>query len=116
MTWDKMSERERDALVAEKVFGWHKFVGAINCEECGRLFLSNKHYNADAPHYRTDISVAWTVVEKITEPPTTLELSKEESGTKFAIWFDKANLWAMNSREVSEAICEAALKAKGVEI
>ena len=64
--WDEMSEREKDEAIALSVMGW-------TATEHGNLFDPEveqpkepwRHIYSIPPHYTTDISAAWQVVEKM---------------------------------------------------
>lgn len=141
MTWDKMSERERDALVAEKVMQFKKHEWAehealentLFCSFCGstmqkgtKLFLdgtTKQTYFCNEksfPHYTTDISDAWTVVEKLRSKY--LEFYMNTLGSD--LWECEVEIGEANnfivvnakSQNPCEAICYCALRAKGVEI
>ena len=62
--------------------------------------------------YSTDISAAWQVVERITEPPKTEEEANQIANTKFALIWEDLNLWAFSAKEAATAICRAALLIK----
>lgn len=55
--WNGMTPRERDAWVAEVVFGW-KPLGD------GRMRSSDGFMIRAIPEYTTDISAAWAVVDR----------------------------------------------------
>ncbi|MEK4360785.1 hypothetical protein NYE48_27650 [Paenibacillus sp. FSL M7-1455] len=55
--WNRMTPRERDAWVAEVVFGW-KTLGD------GRVRSSDGFMIRAIPEYTTDISAAWAIVEE----------------------------------------------------
>ena len=84
---EKLSDRELDALVAEKVMGWKMYKGAWFPE--GFDFEVEKHkYNADwlsngihIPHYSADIAAAWQVVEKMKAD------FSDGSVEGFSLWF-----------------------------
>jgi len=90
---DMKAGRELDCEIDEKIFGntWTHIAPDMPWD--------------DIPEYSTDIAEAWQVVEKITEP------RNDDANTKFMLWWESSQLWAMNSKEASEAICLAALKA-----
>ncbi|OMC96257.1 hypothetical protein MKX34_24140 [Paenibacillus sp. FSL R5-0636] len=50
--WAELGARERDAWIAEAVFGWERTNGIID---------------AILPQYTTDISAAWALVDKSAE-------------------------------------------------
>ena len=58
-----------------------------------------------------EVGDAWWAVEKITQPPQTIEEAKLLSNSKFLYWFEHEKIWAMTASEAAEAICRAALKA-----
>lgn len=114
MNWDEMSARERDALVAEKIFGTplDPYRPGWVIDGNIRTYLKN---------YTTDISAAWEVVEKM-----------RERGHDFdaGAWNKMKPVWSArfpkedvnNSHYDSlgdtapEAICKAALRTVGVEV
>lgn len=118
-----MTDRELDALVAEKVMGW-KIEGRP-------IRLSGGHFDdvripADGtvkmlPSYSTDIAAAWQVVEKVRELngwPFILE-SHGDPGAPGRWWayFQKTigdRSVNGHGHEAPRAICLAALKAVGV--
>lgn len=129
MTWDKMSERERDALVAEKVFNCHTFKTDqdifCNCEgeerHCKGFFVD--FYNKSLKPYTTDISAAWTVVEKFRKENWSIILHTllrfgKDGGYLISLRNADGNISVNADTENSmpEAICKAALKAKGIKL
>lgn len=66
--WERMTPRERDAWVAEKVMGWTKERTGENVwyEPESRLWKPMDHITT-LPRFSTDIAAAWKVVEKITK-------------------------------------------------
>jgi hypothetical protein len=131
--------KELDAMVAEKIMGWYwdddwdclippeqvakpsemyVRVSAFVWEPNGQNLVNGVAYNGDLtkiilPNYSTDISDAWKIVERMTQIPRTAEEAIRAPNTQFALWFDKACLWAMTAQEVAQAICENALKIAG---
>ena len=59
--WDGMTPRERDAWVAEVVFGC-KSIGKHGDMYIGVFTEGGEDYATDIPHYTSDISAAWEVV------------------------------------------------------
>lgn len=110
--WNEMSPRERDALVAEKVMG--------NDYNDPKYFNSSNNnirvWDDDLPRYTTDIAAAWEVVEKL-RPDILLNVQPYGD-----FWHCKAftvhmhELAHTRAKSAPEAICLAALRAKGVEI
>lgn len=105
---------ELDALIAEKVMGWH-FVGTftldpeLNCDRWARDQNGLERYFHEVPKYSTDIAAAWQVVEKM------IVYSEHH------FLLDKGGAWLCRFREgglspgetAPHAICLAALKAVG---
>lgn len=74
-----------------------------------------------APHFSTNISDAWRIVEKITNMPSGDPIALKQvdglpAGTRFYYWFKEAELPAMNAQEAATEICLLALKALGIEV
>ena len=128
-----MTNREINALIAEKVMGlpdttWcsHKMVyGATTdgvkhkqgtCSICGAAFEDYgriKNYE-DLPHYSTDISAAWEVVAKNFSD---IELESFDNLSSWECWVcGKEGYTKAYADTAPMAICLAALKAVGVEI
>ena len=92
--------REMDALIAEKV------TKTTTCPYWGSEVAET------VPHYSTDISAAWEVVEKMSSKFIGLHKMKFAEGKWFALYLDKSN---DDCEEIVEAetpmlaICLAAL-------
>jgi len=80
---------ELDELVARQVMGW----------------------TWDIHDFSTDIAEAWTVMEKVTAPPTTIEAARHAANTRFMHLWQKEHVWAMDAQEAATFICRAALLA-----
>lgn len=127
MTIDTMpAGPELDALVAEKVMGWHHTE-----DHGGGLRCGGKIRNCElVPRYSTDISAAWMVRAKMEAEGWRSEdrltdvgwgpIDKHPYG--YSIWFER---WVDRGKrcfhdhvsdfnQAPAAICRAALKAKGV--
>lgn len=68
--WDGMAPRERDAWVAEVVFGQDNAcdrIGGCLKEMFGEECRCKCDEPRPCPHYTTDISAAWAVFEKLRE-------------------------------------------------
>lgn len=115
-----MTDREMDALVAEKVMG-HKYEEKCLCDFpwCG----SCAGYKA----YSTDIAAAWEVVEKMRGVPgNSWWLSLHQISQVHPIWVaaftfggqsaGMAKRFDGKDESSPRAICLAALKAVGVEV
>ena len=108
-----MNNRDIDKLVAEKVMGWVDGVG----ERKDLSYSPDLGFCSpdDLPHYSTDISAAWQVIEKLKEQFV------------FILW-PNSNIAQICHNETEEyladvktdsmalSICLAALKAVGVEV
>lgn len=100
--------RELDAEVAEKVFGH-----VIVADGLGYVGIKNDYSSDYCPHYSTDISAAWEVVEKFPDHEIGVYRHKKSNGKtewgclfklegdEFAAWADTAQM----------AICKVALEA-----
>lgn len=124
-----MDNREIDKLIAVNLFGWKKWKFQNPSRIPGQVAFeyetlvppeydgSNlQHLNMIIPHYSTDISAAWQVVE---------ELHKRKDYVSFTIGHNinyetytaryGTQIWVENIF-APMAICLAALKAVGVEV
>lgn len=123
--------RELDALVAEKVMGWTKFVQYKGAEwRVGEEYIDNGDcicipvsiHRADEWRPSNRIQDAWTVVEKLSERfQFWLEFYREDKGPWCAVFFEKrdsygeVNSHGADAETAPHAICLAALKAVGME-
>jgi hypothetical protein len=115
-----VTDRELDALVAEKVMGWTYYPLAGRWAVPNSRPESNTVANPDFPRYSADIAAAWEVVEKLGNEGcyigASIQLSPNgragcsfhspDTGDHAMIWNDSA----------PRAICLAALKAVGVKV
>lgn len=109
-----MTDRELDALVAEKVFGWKEIAESpINGALCGSKPDGEHGYKYEIPRYGSDIAAAWQVVEEMESCGKRVTIHREGSGDDWAADFGHGYYAAAN--EPARAICLAALKAIGVE-
>lgn len=124
MTWDKMTDTEKNALVAKEVMGLQvcDMPHGEMLKECS-LFGVDKHLSKDDPqisHYTTDISSAMEVWDKLIEDGFVCTLWQVKNGFNFQVWesgkFDCEEVANKLARTRSEAISKAALVAKGVSI
>jgi len=136
-TWEEMGERERDALVAEKVMGQPvtceeeldfvedgSFLECPVCRATSTIQESMKneriaHMRGDIPHYTTMMSDAWTVVERMLDKVVcTCEVgNRANESTYVIITFDRTLSQYKRRTSAStmpEAICIAALKVAEV--
>jgi hypothetical protein len=105
MNYNELSNRELDALVAEKIMGAEITRTTIVTGEFG-----NEMVIAEDPHYSTDISAAWEVVEKL-NPTLFLSISWAE-GYEVSCYDPTANMSVLLavSDSAPRAICLAALE------
>lgn len=145
MNWSEMTPRERDALVAEKVMG-HKLVDIREAESIARevwktqpdcqVFLAGFHAHQEdggfyfdgwsVQHYTTDIAHAWEVVEQLVDEKRQVEVTWENgasSAYSTLFWtcsttepYGYENIAHHHADTAPEAICLAALRAKGVDV
>jgi len=124
-TRTEMTPRERDALVAEKVMGWT----VIETDDCGgvdNFWLSkdgqHPYHNEfgidlDLPEYTRLIAAAWKVVEKMEAEGYDYIIAPDE--VAFAT-LETAEAWGEDptagNGSIPEAICLAALRAKGIDV
>ena len=97
--------REMDALIAENVF--NVFVHRLNGSAFSVSMLN------EIPHYSTDISAAWEVVEKLHKENDIFDVWHEKD-TGFDWWCEVVNNgdgWNVNAKTAPLAICRAALLA-----
>lgn len=113
--WSEMTDIQRNALIAEKVFG--RVIDRATT--FGRLLMTREdqqELTEEIPHYTTSMDAAWLVVERVTQLPRTSEDPRHSALSNFAMWFNEADLWADTAQEAAKAICIAALRAYGQEI
>ncbi|GAA0396683.1 BC1872 family protein [Paenibacillus motobuensis] len=103
--WDGMTPCERDAWVAEAVFGWDS-VRIKNARIAWELGVCGAE---TVPYYTSDISAAWAVVEKA-EWSAKIKYARTNTCANF-----HRNGWAqfdVYAPTAPEAICLAAIFAK----
>lgn len=140
-SWDDLSPKERNALVAEKVMGWewwvykeHEGMAILLHPETSNDLKESSHYwpaNEDderflesAHPYTSDIRAAWRVVEQMWEDDWQLEVAySKPDETSLYFWipeeYEKPMHTAMDTPSAAgakaptmpEAICLAALRA-----
>jgi hypothetical protein len=117
-----------DALIAENVMGWKRQENIAWRTPHVYLYVDhNGHIRLpeEVPHYSTDISAAWQVVEAIERRGWFVEvgLCNAEYGPKKRAWC-QVGVYGDNGAYVGEAYedtaplatCLAALRAIGVEV
>lgn len=135
MKWAKLSERERDALVAEKVMGWQSKPcdleetggeltiygsGDACCPRCGshEHINSFEHGTIPPPHYTTSMDAACTIPEY----PTFFGANTEIACVPKSYWrchidfHQRGEHYHGFGDTPAEAVCVAFLRAVGVEI
>jgi hypothetical protein len=107
--WDKLSPRERDALVAEHVMGWHKG------ESWGGTdwFTKDNEYAESVFKWNPseNLADAWQVVEKLRSEFNYISLEIFPS-----IYYCTIDELEIRAETAPEAISLAALKSCGVDI
>lgn len=119
-----MTNREIDALVAEKVMRWHLEKGdalfrpvyegdAPAVRKVDKWYPPGHEssYMAAPPPYSTDIAAAWEVVGKLGD--VIIERDETTSGVRWRVVVDGIETFAATA---PMAICLAALKAVGVSL
>jgi len=136
----ELSDREIDALVAEKImsFGWFHCVAGTGVQRnqfCSPQQLETwtgvgwkmtpiptppptEEFNdaTGCPLYSTDISAAMEVVEKMREKGfavTIMDTQNNSSEGEWNVCFDLTTGYEANNPSLRRAICEAALRAIG---
>lgn len=113
--------RELDRMIAEKVFGLDPMNARQGLHADGDI---EYHWGYPighdiAPHFSTNISDAWRIVEKITTPSDPVAYKMVDGvavATRFYYWFKEAELPAMSAQEAATEICFLALKALGEKV
>lgn len=130
MNWSKMTDRQRDALVAETM-GWQWYTmddrNILTDSDFSYVespYKKGKHAAMDdlggagvcraVPHFTIDIAAAWKAVEQVKEHHFTLEYFADDSQWHARTGTDDSFAYVADT--APEAICLAALRAKGVDI
>lgn len=144
MKWNEMSPRRRDALVAEYIMGamwWRSSTTgrrALFIEQPPEWFtekadgteplVGDWNTYGGFPAYTTDIAAAWEVVEKVHDDEFWLKLTHRthyyetgEDAPMWDAWFRCVRAGIRGDHVAKratapEAICLAALRAKGVDV
>ena len=117
--------RELDALVAEKVMGWHQSERQpyIFHNDDGYPYVLDKEYNLRCPHSKflpsTSIAAAWRVVEKFCDEKSAnfpQDVHVEWNGFHWFCYLNTEQMIATENDAITAdtaplAICLAALKA-----
>jgi len=120
--------RELDLLIAKTLFGLHKDVlleehGSEFDTDMGMEMRFSRYY--EGPHYSTDISAAWEVVEHFRKDKWDCEIYSPAYifPTNTSICYfskdsikDNRMFFGESKQSVAHAICLAALKAKGIKV
>jgi hypothetical protein len=104
--WSGMKPRERDAWVAEVVFGIHTATKWFNCYNGAKSWLME--HRATFPRYTTDISAAWTVVAAMGD---CLHLREHGAEGEWEAMFCGSGCDGASGETAPLAICLAALIA-----
>lgn len=118
-TWGEMSERERDALVAERVMGWVDFWPDGTTDMAyppNEQVMGIEAERAPIPHYSTDIAAAWQVAEKLDHDYYDVHIQNTPGlGDEWCVKLTGLE-HSVCANTLPEAICLAALKAHGIEV
>jgi hypothetical protein len=120
-----MTNREIDALIANKIFALvvrDRLTGEERPLTFDDLIMSGDHLRiVTLPHYSTDIAAAWLVVEQMIKASTNGDFHLEHLGPKDeGDWTcgtcrDDPSTWA-TADTAPLAICKAALKSVGIDV
>ncbi|WP_206922906.1 BC1872 family protein [Alicyclobacillus suci] len=116
--WATMTQRQRDALVAEQVMGYQvvSYDGLLVSWDGGDDIWSGVN-RGGVPSYTTDISAAWEVVEQLrTRFYVDIELSEPALGVTVGLSDADGQVECTTCASAPEAISLAALRAKGVDV
>lgn len=126
-----MDNRKIDVLVASKVMGWIKIEKSdfTGFDFVGKRPLIDEAYSRDnflIPHYSTDISAAWQVIQKLQADGWHYEVGDMHTGRSHFVKFGRGkydpydNFFEEEHSETAStpwlAICLAALQAVGIEV
>lgn len=118
MRWSEMTERDRDALVAEKVMGWTRHYPSIAWEGCDHWWVrpgeTDPHRGiGKLPDYTTDIAAAWRVMERMRGLGFYVILEGDPSDGRWTCTMgrneDPIDTTEVDMDTAPEAICLAAL-------
>jgi len=112
-----MTDTQLDALVAEHVMGWTKYLEDYPDGEPGETYDSwddDKKRLSVLPNYSTSMAAAWEVVEKQFSK-TAFTFDHCENYVKLVVAWE-GDLIEIESDTAPRAICLAALKAVGVSV
>ena len=81
------------------------------------LFYWGRDYKGEGflrlPYYTHNMSDAWQVVERVTQPPTNGEFRVNDT---FAYWFARAELYFLTEQEAATAICSKVLELLNAQL
>ena len=104
--------RELDAMVAEQIMQL-KLVGEKDYDICYEIKRCGQNWYPSVPHYSTQISAAWEVVEKLLDWEFKLFGGERHADGWYAMFIGNYGNWHsdINSVTPAHAICLAALAA-----
>lgn len=127
--------REMDMLIAEHIWGWGWWTcpdahfDKLNAPNAGawapklgwtRVEYPSKSVNSSCDHYSTDISAAWTIIEKLENHPNEILSQITRKGWNhenllWHVWFRECHGvqhdWCAADKSLPLAVCRAALLA-----
>lgn len=113
--------RDLDALVAGRVMGWHD-LDALPYGMAGAVWLHGHPpgeggaLRCDVPHYSTDITAAWRVVEEMQRRFRTPRAGANREWAAFVRHIDGAQLTHLTASGAAHVICVAAVLAAAPEV
>ena len=119
MNWNEMTPRQKDALVAEQLFSY-----AVDWEfdePCAKELRDQYDEWGILPFYTADMTAAWEVAEHMKEFIWAIALSSMKDkhfhlDRYFCQFTDIEDTVDAEAETAPEAICLAALRAKGVDV
>ena len=111
--YETLTDRELDALVAERVMGFHP---CTRGEQYG--WDGDRHYNHDefrALHYSTDPGAAFTVLEAMRAQGYFVGVSGSEERWNASIHHKHPGATVWHDKSMPRAVCVAALRALDAE-
>lgn len=114
--WDELSPQERNALVAKHVFGHN-----VRTSENGMPYklvyneFTEEEYSMAVDNYTTDINHAQQVIRKMHEEDYLMEIH-DARGFDSYVQCSFGEYESNEHETIAEAVCLAALRAKGVDI
>lgn len=107
--YSKLSERELDELVAERVMGWTKMATCF----CGKPVgvPPGSENKSHTPEYSTDVTAALAVLEKLQPSVREIYVRQFSEGWQCTMSLGEGRIVVTRVCSMPRAACEAALSA-----